>query len=110
MGLDINFISRKNVICPHCGTVVATENIYCENSGGRNWFKILEAFGYYVPYDQLTEENNWYGKDMTLTAEQAKQVYDFIKKNPELYNANNIMGLIATALVEGNAVVINADW
>ena len=63
-----------------------------------------------MPHDQRTEENDWYGKDMVLTTEQAKQVYTFIRKHPDLYNADEVLGLIATALVEEKAVVINADW
>ncbi len=63
-----------------------------------------------MPYDQRTEENDWYAKDMVLTTDQAKQVYDFIKKHSDLYNANDIIGLIATAILDENAVVINADW
>lgn len=110
MSLDIHFTSRKNVICPHCNKVVKTEDVYETDSGGRGWYDILEALGYYVPYDQRTEENDWYGKDMVLTTEQAKQVYTFIRKNPNLYNADDVLGLITTAIVDENAVVINADW
>ena len=110
MSLDIYFISRKNVLCPHCNTVVKTEDVYETGSSGRDWYEILELIGYYVPYDKRTEENNWYGKDMVLTAEQTKQVYDFIKKNPDLYNARDVIGLIATAILDENAIVINANW
>jgi hypothetical protein len=110
MGLDIRFISRRNVICPHCNHIIATEDVYCVDSGGRGWYDILEHLGYYVPHDQRTEENDWYGKDMVLTTEQAKQVYTFIRKHPNLYNDDEVLGLIATALVDENAVVINADW
>lgn len=110
MGLDITFTSRRNVICPHCKTVVATEVVDSAASGGRGWYDILESLGYYVPCDKRTEENDWYGKDMVLTTEQVCQVYDFIKTHPDLYNADTVRGLIATALLDGNAVVVNADW
>ena len=112
MGLDIRFTSRRNVICPHCNNIVATEDVCCVDSGGRGWYDILESLGYYVSYAQrqVTGENDWYGKDMVLTTEQAKQVYTFIRKHPNLYNDDEVLGLIATALVDENAVVINADW
>ena len=110
MSLDIRFTSRRNVICPHCNNIVMTEDVYCVDSGGRGWYPILESLGYYVPYDQRTEENDWYCKDMVLTTEQAKQVYTFIRKHPNLYNEDEVLGLIATALVDENAVVINANW
>lgn len=110
MSLDIAFISRKNVICPHCNNIVKTEDIDCVYSGGRYWHDILESLGYYVPHDQITEENDWYGKDMTLTTKQAKQVCDFVKDNPYIYNADKIISLIAVTILNENMVVINADW
>lgn len=111
MSLDIEFTARKKVTCPHCGEVVTTEPVRCEDSGGRGWYSILESIGYYVPYDKRTDENDWYGKDMILTTEQMKQVYDFIIDNSDtLYNADSILGLIATAMIDKNVIVINADW
>lgn len=110
MGLDINFKSCKNVICPHCGKVVGTKVDDSEHSGGRGWYPILEQLGYYVPYDQRTEENDWYGKDMVLTKEQKTQVSDFIRKHLDLYNAHAVYGLICRSIVDGSEVAINADW
>lgn len=109
MSLDIRFIHRRNVICPHCHNIVGTEDVYDAYSGGREWYDILESFGYYVPYDKRTDENDWYGKDMILTTEQAKQLYNFVTSSDQ-YNASEIRGLIATALLEEDMVVINADW
>ena len=111
MSLDITFTSCRNVICPHCNEIVKTEPVNCEYSGGRCWYSILESIGYYVPYDERTDENDWYGKDMTLTTEHTKQVYDFIKENSNtIYKADSILNLILTAMIEEYAVVINADW
>ena len=56
-----------------------------------------------------TEENDWYGKDMVLTEEQAKQLADFVSDN-QPYNARDVECLVARALLHGNKVVINADW
>ena len=35
--------------------------------------------GYYVPHGELAEKNDWYGKDMVLTKEQAKNLVKYIK-------------------------------
>lgn len=109
MGLDIRFAQRRIKYCPHCGEVVGTEDVRFANGGGRSWYTVLESIGYYAPYDQRTEENDWYGKDMVLTAEQAKEIYHFIGKH-DVYCHDDIRGLIATALFENDSVVINADW
>ena len=109
MSLDIRFTARKNILCPHCGEVVTTEDVDCVNSGGRGWYPILESLGYYVPYDQRTEENDWYGKDMVLADEQARAVREYIKRNSVLCG-REICGLIANALADGHEVVVNADW
>lgn len=109
MGLDIRFTQRKNIVCPKCGEIVTTLDVNSQNSGGRVWYPFLEAIGYYVPYEQRTEENDWYGKDMVLTKEQADQAYKFIKDN-EMYNWREIRGLIAAALIEEDAIVVSADW
>jgi dihydroxyacetone kinase-like predicted kinase len=111
MSLDIRFIERKNIICPHCNEMIKTEDVRVVDSGGRAWYPILEHFGYYVPHDQRTEENDWYGKDMILTVEQTKELYRQIKMNIfELYSAESVMTLIAHARMNENQVVINADW
>lgn len=111
MSLDIDFYEHQPVICPHCGETVKMETIAQECSSGKGWYPILESLGYYVPYDQRTEENDWYGKDMVLTPEQTKEVYKFVKENfLDLYCARDIAGLIARAIVEENTVVVNANW
>jgi hypothetical protein len=111
MGLDISFIERKNIVCPHCGELVKYEAVNSEYCGGRAWYPILENLGYYVPYEQRTDENDWYGKDMVLTAEQVEETYRQIKTNIfELYRAESIMRLIERANMNKNDIVINADW
>ena len=109
MGLDVSVIRQKNLVCPKCGEVVGISSMDDVDSGGRAWYPFLEAIGYYVPYDQRTEENNWYAKDMKLTDVQVDELYDFAKKN-DLYNSDEIMALIAFARMEGQDVIINADW
>jgi hypothetical protein len=109
MGLDVSVIRKKDLVCPKCGEVVSTINMDDVDSGGRVWYPFLEEIGYYVPYDQRTEENDWYGKDMKLTEQQTDKLYEFVKKNYPLCS-NEIMGLIALARMEGQDVIINADW
>lgn len=80
MGLDVRFIQRKKLVCPKCGEIVGHTDVNVVSCGGRGWYPLLESFGYYVPYEQRTEENDWYGKDMKLTAEQADKAFLFAKK------------------------------
>ena len=109
MSLDIIIKERKELRCPDCGRLVTTQDIDAEYSGGRVWYDFLESVGYYVEGDNLTKENDWYGKDMVLTEEQAKQLADFVSDN-QPYNARYVECLVARALLHGNKVVINADW
>ena len=109
MSLDINFTQRKKKICPHCGKFVDYADIDCVGSGGRAWYPFLESIGYYVPYEQRTEENDWYGKDMVLTEEQAKKLYKFVSEQ-DVYNDDSVKRIIAVALLENDEIVVNADW
>ena len=109
MGLDITIIQRKKTICPKCGEIVGYIDVADESSGGKVWYDPLGAVGYYVPYDQRTEENDWYSKDMTLNHEQIGMIYRFLQEN-DVYNRRNIMSLLAMASYEGSDVVINANW
>ena len=109
MSLDITIKERKEFYCPDCGRLVTTQDIDEECSCGRVWYDFLQGVGYYVEDDNPTEENDWYGKDMVLTEEQAKQLADFVSDN-QPYNYMDVEGLVARALLHGNKVVINADW
>lgn len=110
MGLDIRFTQQKKRVCPHCGKELAEPIVIdTEDSGGRAWYPFLESIGYYVPYEERTEENDWYGKDMVLTKEQAEDAYKFVKKN-DVYNRQMIAMLISAAVMENDDVVVNADW
>ena len=109
MSLDITIRERKEFRCPDCGRLVTTQDIAEECSSGRVWYDFLESVGYYVPYGKRTVENDWYGEDMVLTEEQAKQLADFVSDN-QPYNARDVECLVARALMRGNKVVINADW
>lgn len=104
MGLDVNFITKQDVICPHCGKVVDTKIICIEDSNGRGWYPLLERIGYY------TSDNRWYGKDMVLTEDQKRLVYDFVRNHLDLHRAHSILGAIAQTVVEKSVLVVNADW
>lgn len=89
MGLDITVMERKAVRCPHCGEVISSVDVASTDSGGRLWYDFLEKLGYYVPYEKRTKENDWYGKDMVLDNEQAKQLTDYAVKK-EVYNWDGV--------------------
>ena len=109
MSLDITIKERKEFRCPDCGRLVTTQDIDAECSSGRVWYDFLQGVGYYVEGDNPTEENDWYGKDMVLTEAQAKQLADFVSNNHP-YNYHDIELLVVRTLMNGNKVVINADW
>ena len=109
MSLDITIKERKEFRCPDCGRLVTTQDIDTEGSSGRVWYDFLQGVGYYVECDNPTEENDWYGEDMILTKEQAKQLTDFVSDN-QPYNARDVECLVARAILHENKVVINADW
>jgi len=109
MSLDITFTMRQKTVCPKCGEIIGHMDLYSVSSGGRAWYPFLEEIGYYVPYEQRTEENDWYGKDMVLTAEQAESAYEFVKKK-DLFDGESVRMLIATAILEKATIVVNADW
>ena len=109
MSLDITIKERKEFRCPDCGRLVTTKDIDEECSSGRVWYDFLQGIGYYVEGDNPTDENDWYGKDMELTEEQAKQLANFVSEYQPYY-AKSIYGLVSRALMRGNKVVINADW
>lgn len=89
--------------------VITTVDVASTDSGGRLWYDFLERLGYYVPYEKRTKENDWYGKDMVLDNEQAKQLVDYAVKK-EVYNWDGVESVVATALMHENKVVINAAW
>ena len=106
MSLDIRIIERKPLVCPECGKVMDYIDIRTAESGGRAWYPILEEFGYYKAGCMNID---WYGNNMTLTAEQADRLQRFIVQTP-LYNKSAALEVITSAICDGNDVIINADW
>ena len=109
MSLDITIKERKEFRCPECGRLVTTQDIDEVSSSGRVWYDFLESVGYYVPYEKRAKGNDWYGLDMVISGEQAKQLADFVSDNLP-YKYQYVESLVARALRHGNKVVINADW
>ncbi len=74
MGLDITIIRCDVAKCPHCGKPIKEIIRDQIDSYGYAWREYLEGIGYYVPYEicKKEPERDFYGKDMTLTTEQAK--------------------------------------
>ena len=112
MSLDITFRLERKLRCPHCGETVRWEIILVEESDGRRWYPPLAQIGYYVPHEQRTEENDWYGKDMVLTDGQRDQMKAYVSDTPRvlLYRAEAILALLERSYSPGYRVVVNADW
>lgn len=105
MGLDITISERKEYRCPNCGIPVGHTDIVSIGSWGHAWYDFLKKLGYYASY----EEYDWYGEDMVLNNEQAKQLADYAVKK-KVYNWDNVERVVAAALMHKNKVVINANW
>ena len=76
--------------------------------GGLN-MSILENIGCYVPYKNRTEENNWYGKDMALSDEQAQELKEFVDLSDTYYKDKNYF-LVLRTIGQKYRIGINADW
>lgn len=109
MSLDVHISSRKAIVCPHCGKIVDYKFLETIYSSGSAWYGFLKDVGYYVPYRELTEKNDWYGKDMALSKEQARNLVKYIKGNGS-FNYGEIETLVSGAMFDGNEVVISANW
>lgn len=100
MGLDITIKRARPIRCPDCGRVVSSKTLDSILSGGADWYDYLRSVGYYTI---------WYAEDMTLTADQAKEMADF-SRNHKCVGYTEIEKLVALALLHEDSVVINADW
>lgn len=109
MGFAIEISQFDVDKCPHCGKPIKGTRRDWTESGGPAWREFLKKVGYYVPYDERTPDNYWYGKDMTLTSEQAKDLATFAREH-DLYGLGSIEMLVDCAIENGDFVVINADW
>lgn len=110
MGLDIRIMEREEIRCPDCGRLVDQRDLDCTASAGREWYGFLTKIGYYIPYESVSEDQeDWYGKDMALDDDQAKQLAAYAVAH-QIYEAASVESVVAKALMHGNTVVVNADW
>ena len=104
MGLDVTIKEVQEFRCPDCGKLVTTKDVNEVSVGGSNWYGFLRSVNYYNGYG----DSDWYGKDMALTDEQARELAEYSVK--KIWLNNDIEKLVAVALLRGHKVVINADW
>ena len=113
MGLDIRISRAKPIYCPHCGELVTYRAVDTVDGGGRWWYEFLESIGYYKPYVKgQSYSQPMYGKDMALNDEQVDWLIKFVKQPDfgSLLQMKQVLWLIESARIDGDKIVINADW
>ena len=113
MGLDITISRAEPIYCPHCGELVTYRDVYTINCGGVWWYEYLESIGYYKPYIKGQPYSQpMYGKDMALNEEQVDELIKFVKQPDfgSLLQMKQVLWLIESARIDGDKIVINADW
>ena len=113
MGLDITISRAKPIYCPHCDELVTYRAVDTINCGGRWWYEYLESIGYYKPYVKGQPYSQpMYGKDMALNDEQVDELSKFVNR-PDFegwWQMDQVSRLIQSARIDGDKIVINADW
>ena len=113
MGLDIRISRDKPIYCPHCGELVTYRAVDTVDGGGSWWYAYLESIGYYKPYvEGQPYSQPMYGKDMALNDEQVDKLIKFVKQPDfgSLLQMKQVLWLIESARIDGDKIVINADW
>ena len=113
MGLDIRISRAKPIYCPHCGELVTYRAVDTVDGGGSWWYEYLESIGYYNPYVKGQPYSQpMYGKDMALNDEQVDGLIKFVKQPDfgSLLQMKQVLWLIESARIDGDKIVINADW
>ena len=113
MGLDIRISRAKPIYCPHCGELVTYRAVDTVDGGGSWWYAYLESIGYYKPYvEGQPYSQPMYGKDMALNDEQVDGLIKFVKQPDfgSLLQMKQVLWLIESARIDGDKIVINADW
>ena len=113
MGLDITISRAEPIYCPHCGELVTYRDVDTINCSGVWWYEYLESIGYYKPYVKGQPYSQpMYGKDMVLNDEQIDELIKFVNQ-PDFGSSlqmEQALWLIESALIDGDKIVINADW
>ena len=113
MGLDIRISRAKPIYCPHCGELVTYRAVDTVDGGGSSWYEFLESIGYYKPYVKgQPYSQSMYGKDLDLSNEQIDKLEKFVTKSDfcTSYHMIKTLNLIESARIDGDKIVINADW
>lgn len=113
MGLDIRISRAEPIYCPHCGELVAYRAVDTVDGGGRWWYEYLESIGYYKPYVKgQSYSQPMYGKDMAINDEQVDELIKFVKQPDfgSLLQMKQVLWLIESARIDGDKIIINADW
>ena len=113
MGLNIRISRAEPIYCPHCGELVTYKPMESIDSCGRRWYEFLESIGYYNPYVKGQPYSQpMYGKDMMLNDEQVDELIKFVNQ-PDFGSSlqmEQVLWLIESARIDGDKIVINADW
>ena len=113
MGLDIRISRDKPIYCPHCGELVTYRAVDTVDGGGSSWYEFLESIGYYKPYVKgQPYPRSMYGKDLELSDEQIDKLEKFVAESDfcTSYPMIKILNFIESARIDGDKIVINADW
>lgn len=113
MGLDIRIYQRKPIYCPRCGELVTYKTVDAVDGSGSVWYEFLESIGYYKPYEKgQPYANDMYSMDMMLTDKQINELSKFVNKKEleDWYYITEAKNLIENARIDGDKIVINADW
>lgn len=113
MGLDIRISRAKPIYCPHCGELVTYKAVDTVDGDGSSWYEFLESIGYYKPYVKgQPYSRSMYGKDLELGNEQVDKLFKFVNR-PDfegIWQMDQVSWLIQSAHIDGDKIVINADW
>ena len=113
MGLDIRISREEPIYCPHCGELVTYRAVDTVDGGGSSWYEYLESIGYYKPYVKGQPYSQpMYGEDMELSNEQIDKLEKFVTESDlcTSYPMIKTLNLIQSARIDGDKIVINADW
>lgn len=113
MGLDITISHAEPIYCPHCGELVTYRDVDTVDGGGSWWYEFLESIGYYKPYvEGQSYSQPMYGKDMVLNDEQVDELINFVNQSDfgSSLQMEQVLWLIESARIDGDKIVINADW
>lgn len=113
MGLDIRISRAKPIYCPHCGELVTYRAVDTVDDGGSSWYEFLESIGYYKPYVKgQPYSQSMYGKDLMLDNEQVGELFKFVNHHDfdGICQMDSVSRLIKSARIDGDKIVINADW